>query len=89
MDNGTMPAIGDRVAWQLWDGRTMAGTIVDRAIGARNAMVKRVDGSVVSVAYARMRQASADDIISATEVFQSARHNAGFDPRSAPISGQF
>lgn len=59
----------DYVAWTMFDGATMAGTIVSH--WGNSLTVKRVDGGIVTIDRSKTRTASADDVLSACSWFNT------------------
>ena len=66
--------IGDRIAWELLDGNTMAGTITDK--GFDTFSVTRVDGSPcrLNAHASNARKASPVEVLAACRFFERSSH---------------
>lgn len=60
---------GDKVAWDMLDGRTMAGVVRDGSAGLDRLEVRRVDGCMCLVPRQWVRPADAADTLAAIRFF--------------------
>lgn len=63
----TLLHVGDPVAWDMIDGRVMAGNV--RFVGYSTVQVARVDGGIVDIATNNVRPSTSNDVLAAINFY--------------------